>query len=83
MEYFTLKESEKLIKYYTPLVVGKSTFNDVKIEQLIIENYENNENMIYCIGKRKHPLNFKKSIIYVAISLNLVPPSEFLKTLNQ
>lgn len=83
MEYFTLKECEELIKHYTPLIVGRNAFNDVKIEKLIIENYENNNNMIYCIGKRKHPLNYKKSIISVATSLNLDPPSEFIKTLHQ
>jgi hypothetical protein len=80
---FTIEQCDEIIKYYSPLVIGKNTFNDVKIEKLIIENCGNEGNMVYCTGKRTHPLNFRKSIILVAINMNLPHPNDFLKTINQ
>jgi hypothetical protein len=79
---FTIKQCEELIKYYSPLVIGKSVFKDVAIESLEIVTYDNSENTVICRGKRENPLHFRKDICSVALALNMTHPSEALKSLN-
>jgi len=79
---FTLKECEYLIEYYTPLIVGKNTYNDVKIEKLEIRTFDNGQNSVICVGKRIRPLDFKKDLCLVVLHLGLIHPNELLRNLN-
>ena len=79
MKYFTLNECKKLIKYYSEKLIGKILIDDIIIETLKIESYENDENMVFCVGKRNQLLNPRKNIIVVAEKFNLLTPDEVLK----
>jgi hypothetical protein len=77
---FTLKQCEELVKYYTPIIIGKEVEKDVKIETLEIFTSSNSENTVICRGKRKSQLDFRKDICLVALALKLTHPSEILKS---
>lgn len=79
---FTLQECEFLIKYYTPLAVGKEVEKDVPIQSLEIVTYDNGDNSIICRGKRQTQLDFRKDLSLVALLLKLIPPNELLQNLN-
>ena len=80
---FTLKQCEELIKYYSPLIIGKNIFNDVTIESLEIFTSDNAQNTVICRGKRDNPLDFRKDLSSVALHLNLIHPNELLQSQNQ
>lgn len=79
---FTIKECEQLIEYYSPLIIGKNLYNDAKIESLEISSYDNGDNTVVCLGKRPRLLPFRKDLCLVALRLNLIHPSELLKSLS-
>jgi len=79
---FTLVQCEKLIKYYSPLVIGKEIEEGVVIESLIIKTFDNGENSVYCLAKIAKLLDFSKDLCLVALRLNLIHPNEFLQSQN-
>ncbi len=80
---FTLEQCEKLIKHYSPLIIGKEVEEGVAIESLIIKTFDNGENSVYCQGERTKLFNFSKDLCLVALRLNLIHPNELLQSQNQ
>lgn len=86
MELYNLEDANYLIKYYTPLMVGKDISEEVPAKIILVnkETYNVNEYRVNAICQPVNGnLHFKRSIGKMVNDLNLDLPEVVLKNQDQ